>query len=181
MLLHFKEVHPELLKIFKKGWKFLPSQVQRDWIDDGFKPQITLYDNDYMPDDYKQTFTSWTEYVYDKYSLQSVVRERDLSYEWAWSVLFSDLKHEGVFYGLPPLPRDSSFEERGEKKNLDSLKARIVSDAIDRYLNAEREDALHRLLEKIDQQGYEYLLEYFKENDIDWPWPVRQLRTRKIQ
>lgn len=177
MLRHFKESHSEVLKTFQKGWNVLPSQIQRDWINDGFKPQITLYDDDDLPDHDKETFTSWTEYVYDKYSLQSMVPERDWSFEMAWCTLFSDLKHEGVLYGFPPLPENSSFEGGGKKMTLEKLKCGIVSDAIDRYLKAEREAALQRLLEKIDQEGYEYMLGYFKENDINWPLPIRRLRT----
>lgn len=108
-----------------------------------------------------------------------MVSKRDLSYERALSTLFSDLEHEGVLYGFPSLPKDSSFEEGGEKRTLDYLKCRIASDAIDRYLNAEREGALQKLQRKIDQEGYEYLLGYFKENDIDWPSPMRRVLRKR--
>jgi len=160
---HFEKVHPQRLKSFEHGWNILPIKVQNDWINDGLKPQAKGMDDSYYFDDPGPSFSSWSEYVYDKYSLMSNSRDRDFFYESTWATLYQQLDHEGTLYGLPPLS--------GEGKSLVHLKGRIVVDAIERYLKFEREEALSRLMDKIDEEGYEYLLSYFKQNEIDWPCP----------
>ena len=99
----------------------------------------------------------------NKYSLESNIPDRDLFYELTLLALYKQLDHEGTLYGFPPL--------YGDRMSRGRLKARIVVDVIHRYLKFEREEALLRLMDKINGEGYQYLLSYFKENEIDWPYP----------
>jgi hypothetical protein len=84
------------------------------------------------------------------------------------------LEHEGILYGLPALPQNSSFHESGKAQTLDMLKVRITSDAVAQYLAYERDEALIKLKQKLHKKGLSYLLSYFEERGIDLTEPEEE-------
>jgi hypothetical protein len=112
--------------------------------------------------------------MYEKCAFRPRSFDRDLYHSHALNVLFDCLEHEGILYGLPSLPRNSSFNESGKATTLDMLKGRITGDAIAHYLDYERDEALIKLKQKLHKEGLSYLLSYFEERGIDWAEPEEE-------
>ena len=90
--------------------------------------------------------------------------------------MLDTIEHEGALYEQPAAPESQQYlasfpkkrEDEGREENVGQLKRNITFAAIDLYLENEKMKSLKLLKERIDKEGIDAVLSYFKENSLDW-------------
>ena len=188
--------HADALKYFEQGWAALPDIFKEGWLRSGQKTR--LFKGLLRPEPPAKGFTSWTQYLFrvnlnrrrfkkpktDNTNVSqypdSIIAENAEDpnpYLYTGKVLLDTIEHEGALYGQPAAPESQQHltsspkkrKDEGREDNVGQLKRNIAFSALDLYLENEKRKSLKRLRERIDKEGTDAILSYFKENSLDWP------------
>jgi hypothetical protein len=160
------ENHQDYLDYFDKGWAAIEEWVQDDWAEDGKKEGNKAELPDWV--DGATMLEPWPTYLHRRSRRIAEIEH----YEYFRTrlqlvdALMGKMEYEGKLQGLPPMPITSGPKKGGI---LPPQLSGSAFTAVDMYLKLEQNKAIERMLSKIEEEGIDAMLSYFKENEVSWP------------